>query len=129
MPEILVLPSLATRRTYPLHLRIVCALVARLADLQVSMQHAHTARLVRDFPKKYCPVEALVKDVEAQQSQLRADYVTERMQVQRDGNQIKVVDILSSVEQDFQRMRAEVAQLLEDELSGNEVPRKENPSA
>ena len=57
MPEILVLPSPATRRTYPLHLRIVCALVAKLADLQVSMQHAHTARLVRNFPARYAPVE------------------------------------------------------------------------
>lgn len=75
MPEILVLPSLATRATYPLHLRIVCALVARLADLQISMQHAHTARLVRDFPKKHPPLE--------------------RMQVQRNGDQIKVVDILA----------------------------------
>lgn len=131
MPEILVLPSPATRRTYPLHLRIVCALVAKLADLQISMQHAHTARLVRNFPARYSPVE--------------------RMQVQRTGDQIKVVDILSPIEQDFERMRAEVAQLLEDalgksphqgmygytpetqrrldELSGTEVPRKENPDA
>lgn len=118
MPEILVLPSPATRRTYPLHLRIVCALVARLADLQVSMQHAHTARLVRNFPARYAPVE--------------------RMQVQRDGDQIKVVDILEPIEQDFERMRAEVAQLLEDALANttvnrgtfsNEAPRKENPNA
>ena len=112
MPEILVLPSPATRRTYPLHLRVVCALVARLADLQVSMQHAHTARLVRNFPARYAPVE--------------------RMQVQRTGDQIKVVDILSPVtkeEEDFARMRAEVAQLLEDALAGNEAPRKENPNA
>lgn len=162
MPEILVLPSPATRRTYPLHLRIVCALVARLADLQVSLQHAHTARLVRNFPARYAPVE--------------------RMQVQRDGDQIKVVDILAEQdgahnlppvnesrpvfsgvsrlgeliqaqlssgsqpiftpvtqeEEDFARMRAEVAQLMEDALSNTtakrgtsllKVPRKENPNA
>ena len=101
MPEILVLPSRTTRRTYPLHLRVVCALVAKLADLQVSMQHAHTARLVRNFPARYSPVE--------------------RMQVQRTGDQIKVVDTLSPVEQDFERMRAEVAQLLEDALSTKDL--------
>lgn len=154
MPEILVLPSPATRRTYPLHLRVVCALVARLADLQVSMQHAHTARLVRNFPARYAPVE--------------------RMQVQRTGDQIKVVDILADQdgaqklppasesrpifsgvhkigkliqvqqnpgqqpiftpvtkeEEDFARMRAEVAQLLEDAMFSR-FPKtgKENPDA
>lgn len=176
MPEILILPSRATRRTYPLHLRIVCALVEKLADLQVSMQHAHTARLVRNFPARYAPVERV-----------------ERMQVQRDGDQIKVSDTLAEqdsaqnvnlppvnmneliqaqldlrdssllnaykaegeknlnklfhvqqnpghdpiytpvteLEKDFEKMRAEVAQLLEDALSTEDLSRKnkENPSA
>ena len=111
MPEILVLPSRTTRRTYPLHLRIVCALVEKLADLQVSMQHAHTARLVRNFPARYAPVER-----------------QERMQVQRDGDQIKVVDTLAPIEKDFEKMRAEVAQLLEDALSTEDLSGTKSPA-
>ena len=146
MPEILVLPSPATRRTYPLHLRIVCALVARLADLQVSMQHAHTARLVRNFPARYAPVEkfhgTLAQGADAVIGSRPVfsgvSKLGELIEAQQNLGQQPIFTPITKEEEDFARMRAEVAQLLEDALAnttvnrgtfGNEVPRKENPNA
>ena len=107
MPEILILPSRATRASYPLHLRIVCALVERLADLQVHLQHAHTAKLVRDFPARYPAIESLAASVQFQREQLQK--IAQESQAPQTA-------LPTKEEEDFQRMRAEVAEILQEEL-------------
>jgi len=121
MPEILIIPSRATRASYPLHLRIVCAIVSRLADLQVSLQHAHTARLVRNFPARYPAIETLAASAQLQQEQLQNIAARQGCGANCSAN-VGTPSSMTQEEEDFQRMRAEVAQQLEDALN-SQTPR------